>query len=146
MTDWSLATRRPGILCRSSTLVPSGGDERRGVLVNGHSPVGVWKDRLIDRIGPDEGEAALREPHVRRTTTSTSLRSGAKCLRVVARNHSVELSEENAKETLAPMRSLPPRGDVIPALGRLRDANFRLVTPTNSSKAALAPGNLMITA
>jgi hypothetical protein len=27
--------------------------------------VGVWKDRLIARLGPDEGEAALREPHVR---------------------------------------------------------------------------------
>ena len=26
---------------------------------------GVWNDALIARLGPDEGEAALREPHVR---------------------------------------------------------------------------------
>jgi hypothetical protein len=34
-------------------------------LLNGHLLVGVWKDRLIVRLGPDDGEAALREPHVR---------------------------------------------------------------------------------
>ena len=34
-------------------------------FINGHALVGVWKDRLIARLGPDEGEAALREPHVR---------------------------------------------------------------------------------
>ena len=32
---------------------------------NGNALAGVWKDRLIARLGPDEGEAALREPHVR---------------------------------------------------------------------------------
>jgi TfoX N-terminal domain len=32
---------------------------------NGNALVGVWKDRLIARLGPDEGEVALREPHVR---------------------------------------------------------------------------------
>ena len=34
-------------------------------FMNGNALVGVWKDRLIARLGPDEGEAALREPHVR---------------------------------------------------------------------------------
>jgi len=34
-------------------------------LLHGNLLVGVWKDRLIARLGPDEGEAALREPHVR---------------------------------------------------------------------------------
>jgi hypothetical protein len=34
-------------------------------FINGNALVGVWKARLIARIGPDEGEAALREPHVR---------------------------------------------------------------------------------
>ncbi len=34
-------------------------------LLDGNALVGVWKDRLIARIGPDEGQAALREPHVR---------------------------------------------------------------------------------
>ena len=34
-------------------------------FLNGNALVGVWKDRLIARLGPDEGEMALREPHVR---------------------------------------------------------------------------------
>ena len=34
-------------------------------LITGNALVGVWKDRLIARLGPDEGEAAQREPHVR---------------------------------------------------------------------------------
>lgn len=34
-------------------------------LLNGNALAGVWKDRLIARIGHDEAEAALREPHVR---------------------------------------------------------------------------------
>ena len=34
-------------------------------LLHGNLLVGVWKDSLIARLGPDEGEAALREPHVR---------------------------------------------------------------------------------
>lgn len=34
-------------------------------FLNGNALAGVWKDRLIARLGRDEGEAALREPHVR---------------------------------------------------------------------------------
>lgn len=34
-------------------------------LLNGNALAGVWKDSLIARLGADEGEAALREPHVR---------------------------------------------------------------------------------
>src|SRR5262245_41744283 len=34
-------------------------------FINGNALAGVWKDRLIARLGPDEGEAALREPQVR---------------------------------------------------------------------------------
>ena len=34
-------------------------------FLNGNVLAGVWKDGLIARLGPDEGEAALREPHVR---------------------------------------------------------------------------------
>ena len=34
-------------------------------LINGNALAGVWKNRLIARLGPDEGEAALRETHVR---------------------------------------------------------------------------------
>jgi hypothetical protein len=34
-------------------------------LLNGHVLVGVWKDALIVRLGPVQGEEALREPHVK---------------------------------------------------------------------------------
>jgi 2-haloacid dehalogenase len=63
---------------------------------------------------------------------------GVACLRMVAKNHGVELDGDAAERYLAPMRRLPPHPDVVPALERLRDAGFRLVTLTNSSKAALA--------
>ena len=36
-----------------------------GFLLNGNMLVGVWKDSLIVRIGPDEGDDALLEPHVK---------------------------------------------------------------------------------
>ena len=35
-----------------------------GFLLNGNLLVGVWKDSLIVRLGPEEGEQALKEPHV----------------------------------------------------------------------------------
>jgi TfoX/Sxy family transcriptional regulator of competence genes len=36
-----------------------------GFLLRGNMLVGVWKDSLIVRLDPDEGENALREPHVK---------------------------------------------------------------------------------
>jgi len=36
-----------------------------GFLLNGNMLVGVWKDSLIVRLGPDEGELAHLEPHIR---------------------------------------------------------------------------------
>ena len=35
-------------------------------FLNGNALAGVWNDNVIARLGPDEGEAALREPHVRK--------------------------------------------------------------------------------
>lgn len=34
-------------------------------FLDGNVLAGVWMDRLIARLGPDEGEAAMLEPHVR---------------------------------------------------------------------------------
>lgn len=34
-------------------------------LLNGNMLVGVWKDLLIVRLGPEAGEEALQEPHVK---------------------------------------------------------------------------------
>jgi hypothetical protein len=36
-----------------------------GFLLNGNLLVGVWKDSLIVRLGPEEGDEALLEPHVK---------------------------------------------------------------------------------
>jgi TfoX N-terminal domain len=36
-----------------------------GILLNGNMLVGVWKDSLIVRLGPEEGQEALLEPHVK---------------------------------------------------------------------------------
>jgi TfoX/Sxy family transcriptional regulator of competence genes len=36
-----------------------------GFLLNGNLLVGVWKDSLIARLGPEEGDEALKEPHVK---------------------------------------------------------------------------------
>src|SRR5438128_8365341 len=36
-----------------------------GFLLHGNMLVGVWKDSLIARLGPDEGGEALLEPHVK---------------------------------------------------------------------------------
>jgi hypothetical protein len=38
---------------------------RKAMKLNECSLAGGWKDRLIARLGPDEGEVALLEPHVR---------------------------------------------------------------------------------
>jgi TfoX/Sxy family transcriptional regulator of competence genes len=36
-----------------------------GFLLNGNLLVGVWKDSLCVRLGPDQAEKALPEPHVK---------------------------------------------------------------------------------
>ena len=36
-----------------------------GFLLNGNMLVGVWKDSLIVRLGDEQGEDALLEPHVK---------------------------------------------------------------------------------
>jgi TfoX/Sxy family transcriptional regulator of competence genes len=63
--DESLATRIRDALARTKGI-----DERKMFgcvcfFLDGNVLAGVWKDRLIARLGPDEGEAAMSEPHVR---------------------------------------------------------------------------------
>jgi hypothetical protein len=36
-----------------------------GFLLNGNMLLGVWKDMLVARLSPGEGDDALKEPHVR---------------------------------------------------------------------------------
>ena len=35
-----------------------------GILIHANILVGVWKDSLIVRLGPEQGDEALKEPHV----------------------------------------------------------------------------------
>ena len=54
---------------RDALMRTKGVDEKRmfgGVafLLRGNMLVGVWKDSLIVRLGPEAAAAALREPHV----------------------------------------------------------------------------------
>lgn len=63
--DESLAARIRDALARKKGI-----EERKMFgcicfLLNGNALAGVWKNSLIARLGPDKGEAALREPHVR---------------------------------------------------------------------------------
>ena len=63
--DESLAARIRDALARRK-----GVDEKTmfgciGFFIDGNALAGVWNHRLIARLGPDEGETALREPHAR---------------------------------------------------------------------------------
>lgn len=63
--DESLAARIREALDRTRGV----GEKKRfggvGFLLDGNMLVGVWKDSLIARIGPDAYADALLEPHVR---------------------------------------------------------------------------------
>lgn len=58
---------------------------------------------------------------------------GAATLRMVAKNHGIELTVEQSNQAIEPIRSLSPHPDVEPAMAALSKAGFKLVTLTNSS-------------
>ena len=60
---------------------------------------------------------------------------GAAALQMLARNSAIPLSDEDAKATMALMRELAPHPDVGPALERLKAADWRMATLTNSPQA-----------
>jgi 2-haloacid dehalogenase len=62
---------------------------------------------------------------------------GGAVLEMVASARGLTLTSEERNSILAGMRSLPAHPDVRPALTRLRLADFRLVTLTNSAPAAV---------
>ncbi len=62
---------------------------------------------------------------------------GAAALMMIARNHDISLTEEDAQRAIKPIRSLRPHDDVAPALKALQAAGFRMVALTNSSRAAV---------
>jgi TfoX/Sxy family transcriptional regulator of competence genes len=63
--DELLAARIRAALARKKGI-----DEKKmfgglGFLLHGNMLVGVWKNSLIARIGPEQAEIALLEPHVK---------------------------------------------------------------------------------
>ena len=62
---------------------------------------------------------------------------GGAALDMVAAAHGVTPSTDQRDRILNGMRALPAHTDVRPALERLRDGGFRLVTLTNSAPAAV---------
>lgn len=60
----SLAERIRGIVARRPGLAAKKMFGGVVFLLNGNMLVGVWKNSLIARIGPDDYDDALREPHV----------------------------------------------------------------------------------
>jgi 2-haloacid dehalogenase len=62
---------------------------------------------------------------------------GVAALLMVARNHSVNLSLEEARRAVSSIMSLPAHPDVRPALEELKGEGFRMVTLTNSSQKAV---------
>src|SRR5215472_4509758 len=67
--DESLAARIRQHLARCKSVEEKKMFGGVGFRLNGNMLVGVWKDSLIARLGPDEGEEALNEPHVRSSTS-----------------------------------------------------------------------------
>lgn len=63
---------------------------------------------------------------------------GAATLRMVAANHGIPLSEDNAKNALGVLRSLPAHPEVKEALGNLRNAGYKMVSLTNGSNKSVA--------
>jgi len=64
--DETLAARIRAVLARKRNI-----EEKKmfgGIcfLLNGNMLVGVWKEFLIARLGPDQGDEALLEPNVRK--------------------------------------------------------------------------------
>jgi TfoX/Sxy family transcriptional regulator of competence genes len=63
--DESLAARIRDALARKRGVQEKKMFGGVGFLLNGNLLVGVWKDSLIVRLGPDNYDDALLEPHVR---------------------------------------------------------------------------------
>jgi len=71
-------------------------------------------------------------------TTTDSYRDfgeiGAAVMTMVAKDHGIQLSMEDAKEAIKPITSLPPHDDVKSGLQSLKDAGYRMITLTNSPR------------
>lgn len=62
---------------------------------------------------------------------------GAAALIMVAKNNSIQLTEQQAKEAIKPILSLPPHAEVKASLQKLKAAGYTMVSFTNSSNKAV---------
>ena len=62
---------------------------------------------------------------------------GAATLQMLAKNHEIDLSSDQADKAIEPIRSLSPHPDVEEAMETLVDAGFKLITLTNSSSSGV---------
>jgi TfoX/Sxy family transcriptional regulator of competence genes len=63
--DEALAARIRGALARKKGITEKKMFGGIVFFLNGNMLVGVWKDSLIVRLGEEEGQEALLEPHVK---------------------------------------------------------------------------------
>jgi 2-haloacid dehalogenase len=63
---------------------------------------------------------------------------GAACMQMVAEGQGIKLDKEKAAKAMAAMKTIPAWPDVPPALMKLKDADFRLYTLTNSAAPVIA--------
>ncbi|PCM45997.1 haloacid dehalogenase type II [Marinobacter sp. ANT_B65] len=99
---------------------------------------------LFDRIFGDPG--VLREWFAQLVLYSQAMtlaqlytpfgELGIGALKMTASIHGVGISDEDVAELKERMSSMPAHQDVVPALTRLQNAGFRMVTLTNSASAA----------
>jgi len=100
---------------------------------------------LFDRIFGDPG--VLREWFAQlvlysQTMTLAGLYTpfgelGVGALKMTANIHGVNIADEDLAELKERMISMPAHPDVVPALTRLQNAGFRMVTLTNSASTAV---------
>jgi 2-haloacid dehalogenase len=94
-------------------------------------------DILLDPAAPELWFATMLQYSLATTVSGQYFafpEIGAAALRMLARNRDVTISQDDAKKTLAIMKSLPPHKDVEPALRRLKAAGFRMAALTNSTQ------------
>jgi TfoX/Sxy family transcriptional regulator of competence genes len=63
--DENLAKRVQPLLSRKQGFSAKKMFGGMGFLLNGHMCVGIWKDKLIARVGPENYKQALEEPTAR---------------------------------------------------------------------------------
>jgi 2-haloacid dehalogenase len=90
-------------------------------------PLGEWFARML--------HGSLVANHLGKYRSFGEI--GTEALLALARTRGVTLDHAQAADVVAGMRSLPPHPDVLPAMARLREAGFRLVTLTNGSYEAV---------